>query len=256
MNGLVILIASTCLMAMVLADETGQCIKCTERSAVTKEAADAAQKVKQNPPENYSSDVYSSKVKILKPAPYFTGTAVMKDSTFADLKLTDFAGKYLILLFYPLDFTFVCPTEIIAFSDRAHEFEDLNTAVVAISTDSKFTHLAWVNTPRKQGGLGHVNIPLLSDLTHQISKDYGVYLEHLGHSLRGLFIIDGNGIVRQITMNDLPVGRSVDETLRLVQAFQYADSHGEVCPAGWKPGDQTIIPNPAEKLKYFSKVQD
>lgn len=243
-------------MAMVLADETGQCIKCTERSAVTKEAADAAQKVKQNPPENYSSDVYSSKVKILKPAPYFTGTAVMKDSTFADLKLTDFAGKYLILLFYPLDFTFVCPTEIIAFSDRAHEFEDLNTAVVAISTDSKFTHLAWVNTPRKQGGLGHVNIPLLSDLTHQISKDYGVYLEHLGHSLRGLFIIDGNGIVRQITMNDLPVGRSVDETLRLVQAFQYADSHGEVCPAGWKPGDQTIIPNPAEKLKYFSKVQD
>lgn len=158
----------------------------------------------------------------MKPAPYFSGTAVVKGE-FAELKLTDFAGKYLILLFYPLDFTFVCPTEIIAFSDRAHEFEDLNTAVVGISTDSQFTHLAWVNTPRKQGGLGHVNIPLLSDLTHQISKDYGVYLEHLGHSLRGLFIIDGNGIVRQITMNDLPVGRSVDETLRLVQAFQYAD---------------------------------
>lgn len=95
--------------------------------------------------------------------------------------------------------------------------------MVGVSTDSQFTHLAWVNTPRKQGGLGHVNIPLLSDLTHQISKDYGVYLEHLGHSLRGLFIIDAKGIVRQITMNDLPVGRSVDETLRLVQAFQYAD---------------------------------
>lgn len=167
--------------------------------------------------------LYGYFVKVLKPAPYFHGTAVVKGAEFAELKLTDFAGKYLILLFYPLDFTFVCPTEIIAFSDRANEFEALNTAVVGVSTDSQFTHLAWVNTPRKQGGLGHVNIPLLSDLTHQISKDYGVYLEHLGHSLRGLFIIDGNGIVRQITMNDLPVGRSVDETLRLVQAFQYAD---------------------------------
>lgn len=158
----------------------------------------------------------------MKPAPYFSGTAVVK-SEFVDLKLTDFAGKYLILLFYPLDFTFVCPTEIIAFSDRMSEFHDLNTEIVGISTDSQFTHLAWTQLPRKKGGLGSVNIPLLSDLTHQISKDYGVYLEHLGHSLRGLFIIDGKGIVRQITMNDLPVGRSVDETLRLLQAFQYAD---------------------------------
>lgn len=122
-----------------------------------------------------------------------------------------------------MDFTFVCPTEIIAFSDRISEFRELNTEVVAVSTDSQFTHLAWTQLERKKGGLGSVNIPLLSDLTHQISKDYGVYLEHLGHSLRGLFIIDGKGIVRQITMNDLPVGRSVDETLRLVQAFQYAD---------------------------------
>jgi peroxiredoxin (alkyl hydroperoxide reductase subunit C) len=140
-----------------------------------------------------------------------------------DLKLTDFYGKYQVLLFYPLDFTFVCPTEIIAFSDRAAEFEALNTQVIGISTDSPFTHLAWIRTPRSQGGLGHINIPLLSDLTHQISKDYGVYLENVGHSLRGLFIIDGKGVVRQITMNDLPVGRSVDETIRLVQAFQYAD---------------------------------
>ena len=172
-----------------------------------------------------------NKNKVLAPAPYFSGTAVVKGE-FSTLKLTDFVGKYLILLFYPLDFTFVCPTEIIAFSDRFKEFQDLNTEVVGISTDSQFTHLAWVNTPRKQGGLGSINLPLLSDLTHQISKDYGVYLEHLGHSLRGLFIIDGKGIVRQITMNDLPVGRSVDETLRLVQAFQYSDVHGEVCPAG------------------------
>lgn len=106
--------------------------------------------------------------------------------------------------------------------------------------DSHFTHLAWINTPRKEGGLGNIQIPLLSDLTHTISKNYGVYLENLGHSLRGLFIIDTKGILRQITMNDLPVGRSVDETLRLVQAFQYTDTHGEVCPAGWKPGKDTV----------------
>lgn len=128
-----------------------------------------------------------------------------------------------------------------------------------------------MNTPRKEGGLGNIQIPLLSDLTHKISKDYGVYLEDLGHTLRGLFIIDPKGILRQITMNDLPVGRSVDETLRLVQAFQYTDTHGEVCPAGWKPGKDTvifficsvyllyilfffqIIPNPQEKTKYFEK---
>merc|ERR1711872_660769 len=153
-----------------------------------------------------------------------------------------------------LDFTFVCPTEIIAFSDRANEFRAINAEVVGVSVDSQFTHLAWIKTPRKDGGLGPLDIPLLSDLTHKISKDYGVYLEDAGHTLRGLFIIDGKGTLRQITMNDLPVGRSVDETLRLVQAFQYTDQHGEVCPAGWKPGADTIIPNPSDKLKYFNKV--
>ncbi|KAJ8276385.1 hypothetical protein COCON_G00081370 [Conger conger] len=157
------------------------------------------------------------------------------------------------IFFYPLDFTFVCPTEIIAFSDRVHEFHAINADVVACSVDSQFTHLAWINTPRKQGGLGTMKIPLLSDLTHQIAKDYGVFLEDQGHTLRGLFIIDDKGVLRQITMNDLPVGRSVDETLRLVQAFQYTDKHGEVCPAGWKPGSDTIIPDPSGKLKYFDK---
>lgn len=170
----------------------------------------------------------------------------------------------------------MCPTEIIAFSDRIEEFHQLNSEVIACSVDSHFTHLAWINTPRKEGGLGNVQIPLLSDLTHKISKDYGVYLDDLGHTLRGLFIIDHRGVLRQITMNDLPVGRSVDETLRLVQAFQYTDTHGEVCPAGWKPGSDTvkknnynnclyndyifvyfifiqIVPNPKEKSKYFEK---
>ncbi|XP_058041616.1 peroxiredoxin-4 isoform X1 [Ahaetulla prasina] len=183
--------------------------------------------------------LHLSKAKISKPAPDWEGTAVI-NGEFKELKLADFEGKYVIFFFYPLDFTFVCPTEIIAFSDRIEEFRAIDAEVVACSVDSQFTHLAWINTPRKQGGLGPVKIPLLSDLTHQISKDYGVYLEDQGHALRGLFIIDDKKILRQITMNDLPVGRSVDETLRLIQAFQYTDKHGEVCPAGWKPGSETI----------------
>ncbi|CAG2111877.1 unnamed protein product [Medioppia subpectinata] len=196
-----------------------------------------------------------SKTQISKLAPDWEGTAVV-NGEFKEMKLSQFRGKYLVFFFYPLDFTFVCPTEIMAFSDRVHEFRAINTEVVGVSVDSPFTHLAWLKTPRKQGGLGALNIPLLSDQTHQISKDYGVYLEDLGHTLRGLFIIDTKGVLRQITMNDLPVGRSVDETLRLVQAFQYTDQHGEVCPAGWKPGGATIIPDPDEKLKYFSKLND
>ncbi|XP_038612919.1 peroxiredoxin-4 [Tachyglossus aculeatus] len=206
-----------------------------------------------DPRNRPSAHPHRSEAHISKPAPDWEGTAVI-NGEFKELKLTDYRGKYLVFFFYPLDFTFVCPTEIIAFGDRIAEFRAINTEVVACSVDSQFTHLAWINTPRKQGGLGPMKIPLLSDLTHQISKDYGVYLEDLGHTLRGLFIIDDKGILRQITMNDLPVGRSVDETLRLVQAFQYTDKHGEVCPAGWKPGSETIIPDPAGKLKYFDKL--
>eukprot|EP00058_Branchiostoma_floridae_P000851 XP_002586339.1 hypothetical protein BRAFLDRAFT_253794 [Branchiostoma floridae] len=190
---------------------------------------------------------------VSKPAPDFQGTAVV-NGKFEEIKLSDYKGKYLVFFFYPLDFTFVCPTEIIAFNERVEEFRKVNTEVVGVSVDSQFTHLAWINTPRKAGGLGPMNFPLLSDLTHKISRDYGVLLEDVGHTLRGLFIIDDKGILRQITMNDLPVGRSVDETLRLVQAFQYTDQHGEVCPAGWTPGADTIIPNPNDKLKYFEKA--
>ncbi|KAI0224828.1 Peroxiredoxin-4 [Lamellibrachia satsuma] len=196
---------------------------------------------------------YYSKAQISKAAPFWEGTAVV-DGKFSQIKLSDFKGQYTVFFFYPLDFTFVCPTEIIAFSDRIGEFHDINTRVVACSVDSQFTHLAWINTPRNQGGLGKINIPLLSDLTHTIAKDYGVYLENAGHTLRGLFIIDDMGVLRQITMNDLPVGRSVDETLRLVQAFQYADKNSEVCPAEWKPGKATIVPDPEKKLQYFKKI--
>lgn len=135
----------------------------------------------------------------------------------------------------------MCPTEILAFNDRLSEFTELNAAVVVCSVDSHFTHLAWTNTSRKNGGLGPLKLPMLSDLTRTISQDYGVYLPDLGHSSRGLFIIDGRGVLRQSTVNDLPVGRSVDETLRLLQAFQYTDAHGEVCPANWKPGSDTVI---------------
>uniref|UniRef100_A0A2M4BXG6 thioredoxin-dependent peroxiredoxin n=1 Tax=Anopheles marajoara TaxID=58244 RepID=A0A2M4BXG6_9DIPT len=206
----------------------------------------------QEAPQTVDHKLQYTKAVISRPAPDFEATAVV-DGAFKKVKLSDYLGKYLVFFFYPLDFTFVCPTEILAFSDRVAEFKKLNTEVIAASIDSHFTHLAWINTPRKEGGLGKINIPLVSDITHSIAKDYGVFLDDLGHTLRGLFIIDNRGILRQITMNDLPVGRSVDETLRLVQAFQYTDKHGEVCPAGWKPGQDTIVPNPEAKIKYFEK---
>ncbi|XP_018565888.1 peroxiredoxin 1 [Anoplophora glabripennis] len=186
-----------------------------------------------------------------KPAPIFKGTAVV-DGMFKEISLEDYKGQYVVFFFYPLDFTFVCPTEIIAFSDRFEEFKKIKCSVVACSTDSQFTHLAWVNTPRKQGGLGEMGIPLLADKSGAIAKAYGVLDEETGVPFRGLFIIDGKGILRQITINDLPVGRSVDETLRLVQAFQFTDEHGEVCPAGWKPGQKTMKPDPNGSKDYFS----
>lgn len=191
-----------------------------------------------------------SLVNLTGPAPPFKGTAVV-NGEFKQISLDDYVGKYVVLLFYPNDFTFVCPTEIIAFSDRSDEFRKINCEVIACSTDSHFSHLAWINTPRKQGGLGEMKIPLLADRSHAISKAYGVLKEDVGNAFRALFIIDGKGKLRQITINDFPVGRSVDETLRLVQAFQYTDEHGEVCPAGWKPGKDTLKPNPKDSKAYF-----
>ena len=187
---------------------------------------------------------------IQKPAPVFKGTAVV-NGEFKEISLSDYKGKYVVLFFYPLDFTFVCPTEIIAFSDRAQEFEKIGCKLIAASTDSHFSHLAWVNTPRKQGGLGEMDIPLLADKSSKIARDYGVLDEETGIPFRGLFIIDDKQNLRQVTINDLPVGRSVDETLRLVQAFQYTDKHGEVCPAGWKPGKKTMKPDVLGSKEYF-----
>ena len=167
-----------------------------------------------------------SETQLGKAAPNFQSMAVV-NGEFKEVKLADYQGKYLVIFFYPLDFTFVCPTEIISFSDRAEEFRSIGCELIAVSTDSEFSHLAWINTPRKQGGLGKMNIPLLADKTHDISRRYGVLKEDEGIAFRGLFLVDGLGNLRQITINDLPVGRSVDETLRLVQAFQFVDKHGE-----------------------------
>lgn len=168
-----------------------------------------------------------------KPAPKFAGTAVV-NGAFKEIKLEDYAGKYLVLFFYPLDFTFVCPTEIIAFSDRVEEFKKIGCEVIGVSTDSHFTHLAWINTPRKQGGLGELGIPLLADKSMKISRDYGVLQEESGVPFRGLFVIDGK------------------QNLRLVQAFQFTDEHGEVCPANWKPGSKTMVADPQKSKEYFS----
>ncbi|CAB1341992.1 unnamed protein product [Coregonus sp. 'balchen'] len=172
-----------------------------------------------------------------EPAPEFTPTAVV-DGQFKEVKLSDYRGKYVVLFFYPLNFTFVCPTEIVAFSEHAEEFRR-----VAVR----------INTERKQGGLGLMKIPLLADLTQAISRVYGVLKEDEGIAYRGLFVIDDKGILRQITINDLPVGCSVDETLRLVQAFQHTDKFGEVCPAGWRPGSDTIVPDIQKSKEFFSK---
>ncbi|KAG9392948.1 Peroxiredoxin [Carpediemonas membranifera] len=188
---------------------------------------------------------------ISKPAPAFEATAVMPDGSFQKFSLAEQKGKYFVLVFYPMDFTFVCPTEIIAFSEAAAEFRKLGAEIAVVSTDSEFVHLAWRNTPRSEGGLGELAIPMIADTNHEISKQYGVLIPEMGVAFRGLFIIDDKGILRQITVNDLPVGRDVAETKRLLQAFQFTDKYGEVCPAGWHPGDDTI--NPEDKNAYFSK---
>lgn len=187
-----------------------------------------------------------------QPAPSFKTTALI-DGKFKDVSLGDYKGKYVVLFFYPADFTFVCPTEIIAFSDRINEFKQINTEVLGVSTDSHFVHLAWTNVSRKDGGIGKIDYPLLGDKSGKISTDYGVLTKN-GLPLRGLFIIDTKGDLRQITINDFPVGRSVDEVLRLVQAFQFVEKHGEVCPAGWKPGSLTIKPDTEKSKEYFQKA--
>eukprot|EP01062_Namystynia_karyoxenos_P079165 TRINITY_DN829_c0_g2_i2.p1 TRINITY_DN829_c0_g2~~TRINITY_DN829_c0_g2_i2.p1 ORF type:complete len:232 (+),score=109.57 TRINITY_DN829_c0_g2_i2:91-696(+) len=199
-----------------------------------------------------------SRAIVQHPAPHFKAEALMPDGSFKEISLSDYKGKYLVLFFYPLDFTFVCPTEITAFSDRFADFQKLNCEVVACSVDSKFSHLAWTKQDRKQGGLGKMNIPILADITKQVAADYGALIcdgGAQGVALRALYIIDKEGTLRQVTINDLPVGRSVDEVLRLVEAFQYSDEHaGQVVPCDWKPGGKTMAADPAGSLDFFASA--
>jgi len=191
-------------------------------------------------------------VLVTKQAPDFCAQAVVPDGSFKAVSLKEYRGKYVVLFFYPLDFTFVCPTEIIAFSDAAGQFEALGVQLLGCSVDSHFTHLAWRHTPRNQGGLGEIRYPLIADLDKKIAEAYDVLLP-AGIALRGLFLIDKEGVVRHQVVNDLPLGRNVDEVLRMVKALQFVEKHGEVCPANWKEGSATIKPDPKGSQEFFGK---
>jgi len=223
-------------------------------SSVLRTAAREGTEVDSDWFESAEGVTYYTTAAVNKPAPAWRCEALV-NGEFKWLTSEQFKGKWLVLFFYPLDFTFVCPTEIRAFNDRASEFEALGANVVAASVDSKFSHLAWTKQPREEGGLGEMRIPILSDITKGLSRRFGVLMEEEGVALRGLFIIDPQGTLRQITINDLPVGRSVDETLRLIQAFQFHAKHGEVCPSDWKPGQEAMQTSTEGLKKFFSKKQ-
>jgi peroxiredoxin 2/4 len=189
---------------------------------------------------------------VTQPAPDFKAQAVMPDNSFAELSLSSYHGKHVVLFFYPLDFTFVCPSEIIAFDKAVAKFKAKNTEVIGVSVDSHFTHLAWKNTPRNAGGIGQIQYPLVADLNKEIAQKYGVLLNG-SVALRGLFLIDAKGVVRHALVNDLPLGRSVDEVLRLVDALQFHEKHGDVCPANWHAGDEAMKPSAKGVAEYLAK---
>ncbi len=188
-----------------------------------------------------------------KQAPDFTAAAVLADGSIKDdFSLSEFKGKYVVLFFYPLDFTFVCPTELIAFSKRIKEFDDRDVQVIGCSIDSQFTHAAWRNTPVDEGGIGQVTYPLVADVKHEICQAYDVEFGEAGVAFRGSFLIDQEGVVRHQVVNDLPLGRNVDEMLRMIDALQFTEKYGEVCPAGWNQGDDGMRPD-AEGVATYLK---
>jgi len=192
-----------------------------------------------------------------KQAPEFSAATVMADGSInAEFSLSDYKGKHIVLFFYPLDFTFVCPTELIAFSHRIAEFEKRGVQVIGCSIDSQFTHLAWRNTPVDDGGIGPVKYPLVADVKHEICRAYDVELEPAGVALRGSFLIDKEGIVRHQVVNDLPLGRNIDEMLRMVDAVQFHEEHGEVCPAGWNQGDKGMVGTTEGVASYLAEEAD
>ena len=210
---------------------------------------------------------------VTNPAPDFTATAVMPDDSFKDISLSDFKGKKVVLFFYPLDFTFVCPTEIIAFDHRLAEFEKRGVQVLGCSIDSKHSHWAWRNTDVNEGGIGKINYPLIADVDKSIARKYDVlqntqlaYVEtedgeeatsvHGDKALRGSFLIDEDGVVRHAVINDEPLGRDIDEMLRVVDALIYNQKHGEVCPAGWKDGDKAMAETHDGVAEYLGKNAD
>lgn len=189
---------------------------------------------------------------VTRTAPDFTAKAVMADNTFADLTLSSYRGRYVVLFFYPLDFTFVCPTEILAFNGKIKDFEERGCSVVGISVDSPYTHSAWRRTPKEKGGIGEIQFPLVSDMSRQIARSYGVLFED-EVALRGLFLLDKEGIIRHAVVNDQPLGRNVDEALRMVDALRFHDQNGEVCPANWEKGKKGMKPTTAGVVDYLSK---
>ncbi len=195
-------------------------------------------------------------VLVTKEAPDFVAPAVMPSGAMEEqFRLSDLRGKYVVLFFWPLDFTFVCPTEIIAHDRRVAQFKERNVEVVGVSIDSQFTHFAWRNTPINEGGIGAVQFPMVADVNHRITKAYGV--EHSnGVALRASFLIDRNGTVQHQVVNNLPLGRNVDEMLRMVDALQFTEEHGEVCPAGWQKGEEGMTPTAGGVADYLSTKSD
>jgi peroxiredoxin 2/4 len=190
---------------------------------------------------------------VTKEAPDFTADAVLPDNSFAQITLSSFKGKNVVLFFYPLDFTFVCPSEILAFNKKLDEFKKRNTEVIGVSVDSKFTHLAWKNTKLEDGGIGNIQYTLVSDLNKNIAREYGILFGE-AVALRGLFLIDTKGVIRHAVINDLPLGRSVNEALRMVDALQFVETHGDqVCPANWQEGDEAMKPTAEGVAGYLAK---
>ncbi len=187
-----------------------------------------------------------------KKAPEFKAVAVQENRFLDPFSLDQFLGSYVVFFFYPLDFTFVCPTELHAFQEKKEEFEKRKTQVIACSVDSHYSHAAWLNTPKKQGGIEGVEYPIISDITKSISKAYGVLDERQGLAYRGLFILDKEGMIRHQLVHDLPIGRSVDEVLRVIDALEFHAEHGEVCPANWAFGKKAMSATAEGVQSYFS----
>ena len=188
-----------------------------------------------------------------KKAPEFTATAIVNGEIREDFKLSDYQGKNVVLFFYPLDFTFVCPTELHSFEEKLEQFKDLDTEVIGVSVDSHFSHLAWLNQPKSDGGIEGITYPLVSDLNKAIARDYDVLIQNSGVALRGAFLIDREGIVQHQTVNALPLGRNIDEFLRLVEALQFHEENGDVCPANWKKGEKSMTANQQGLKDYFGE---